>query len=185
MFLSRNNHRIWLYLAKRQLSKFSHTSVFMQTGLKIRELPMVVQKVNDVLKIEELNQVSKSDPSDVSPTTNNTITLPSQQDREIMEGFNRIVTVTGLFKVLEAIPAQEVTPTVAVHCLKRIIYLNNNLARRNNFEIDVSISFTNNHKVDSLYRRKISNFTSIGKFLSLTILLLSRVTMKFILSNDY
>ena len=157
----------------------------MQTGLKIRELPMVVQKVNDVLKIEELNQVSKSDPSDVSPTTNNTITLPSQQDREIMEGFNRIVTVTGLFKVLEAIPAQEVTPTVAVHCLKRIIYLNNNLARRNNFEIDVSISFTNNHKVDSLYRKKISNFTRIGKFLSLTILLLSRVTMKFILSNDF
>ena len=157
----------------------------MQTGLKIRELPMVVQKVNDVLKIEELNQVSKSDPSDVSPTTNNTITLPSQQDREIMEGFNRIVTVTGLFKVLEAIPAQEVTPTVAVHCLKRIIYLNNNLARRNNFEIDVSISFTNNHKVDSLYRKKISNFTRIGKLLSLTILLLSRVTMKFILSNDF
>ena len=121
----------------------------MQTGLKIRELPMVVQKVNDVLKIEELNQVSKSDSSDVSPTTNNTVTLPSQQDREIMEGFNRIVTVTGLFKVLEAIPAQEVTPTVAVHCLKRIIYLNNNLARRNNFEIDVSISFTINLKVDS------------------------------------
>ena len=25
----------------------------MQTGLKIRELPMVVKKVNDVLKIEE------------------------------------------------------------------------------------------------------------------------------------
>jgi len=111
----------------------------MQTGLKIRELPMVVQKVNDVLKIEELNQVPNNS-SNVSTTSNNTVTLPSQQDREIMEGFNRIVTVTGLFKVLEAIPAQEVTPTVAVHCLKRIIYLNNNQARRNNFEIDARLT---------------------------------------------
>ena len=32
----------------------------MQTGLKIRELPMVVQKVNDVLKIEELNQIGNN-----------------------------------------------------------------------------------------------------------------------------
>ena len=162
MFLTRNNHRIWLFLAKRQLSKFSHTSVFMQTGLKIRELPMVVQKVNNVLKIEELtDQGSEKSLSNVSTSaTNNTVTLPSQQDREIMEGFNRIVTVTGLFKVLEAIPAQEVTPTVAVHCLKRIIYLNNNQARRNNFEIDVSI-------ITLFYSLRLSNELSrVLKFLA-------------------
>ena len=138
MFLSRNSHRICLYLAKRQLSKFSHTSVFMQTGLKIRELPMVVQKVNDVLKIEELNQIgSKSTPSNNIANAANTVTLPSKNDRELMEGFNRIVHVNGLFKMLESIPAHKVTPSVAVHCLKRIIYLNNNQARRNNSEIDV------------------------------------------------
>ena len=56
-----------------------------------------------------------------------------------MEGFNRIVSVSGLFKLLETLPAQKVTPTVAVHCLKRIIHLNNT-RRRNNFEIDVSLS---------------------------------------------
>ena len=148
MFLSRNNHQLGLYLAKRQLSsKFSHTSVFMQTGLKIRELPMVVQKVNDVLKIEELNQIgngSKSSTScDIADTADiavtHTVTLPSANDREIMEGFNRIVSVSGLFKLLETVPAQKVTPTVAVHCLKRIIHLNNT-RRRNNFEIDVSLS---------------------------------------------
>ena len=148
MFLSRNNHQLWLYLAKRQLSsKFSHTSVFMQTGLKIRELPMVVQKVNDVLKIEELNQSgngSKSSASyDIADTAvTHTVTLPSANDREIMEGFNRIVSVSGLFKLLETLPAQKVTPTVAVHCLKRIIHLNNT-RRRNNFEIDVSLSTCN------------------------------------------
>ena len=120
----------------------------MQTGLKIRELPMVVQKVNDVLKIEELNQKSGNgnksstncdiaDTADIAVT--HTVTLPSANDREIMEGFNRIVSVSGLFKLLETLPAQKVTPTVAVHCLKRIIHLNNT-RRRNNFEIDVSLS---------------------------------------------
>jgi len=144
MFLSRNNHQLWLYLAKRQLSsKFSHTSVFMQTGLKIRELPMVVQKVNDVLKIKELNQIGNGsklsescDVADIAVT--HTVTLPSANDREIMEGFNRIVSVSGLFKLLETLPAQKVTPTVAVHCLKRIIHLNNT-RRRNNFEIDARL----------------------------------------------
>ena len=116
----------------------------MQTGLKIRELPMVVQKVNDVLKIEELNQIgnngSKSSSCDIADTAvTHTVTLPSANDREIMEGFNRIVSVSGLFKLLETLPAQKVTPTVAVHCLKRIIHLNNT-RRRNNFEIDVSLS---------------------------------------------
>ena len=119
----------------------------MQTGLKIRELPMVVQKVNDVLKIEELSQIgngSKSSAScDIADTADiavtHTVTLPSANDREIMEGFNRIVSVSGLFKLLETLPAQKVTPTVAVHCLKRIIHLNNT-RRRNNFEIDVSLS---------------------------------------------
>jgi len=108
----------------------------MQTGLKIRELPMVVQKVNDVLKIEELNQIGSKSTSSNDIATANTVTLPSKNDRELMEGFNRIVHVNGLFKMLESIPAHKVTPSVAVHCLKRIIYLNNNQTRRNNFEID-------------------------------------------------
>ena len=38
----------------------------MQTGLKIRELPMVVQKVNDVLKIEELSQIGNGSKSSAS-----------------------------------------------------------------------------------------------------------------------
>jgi len=110
----------------------------MQTGLKIRELPMVVQKVNDVLKIEELNQFGSSK-NQTSITTVHTITLPSANDREIMESFNHTVSVSGLFKSLETLPAHKVTPTVAVHCLKRIIHLNNN-RRRNNFEIDARLT---------------------------------------------
>ena len=65
----------------------------------------------------------------------------SANDREIMESFNHTVSVSGLFKSLETLPAHKVTPTVAVHCLKRIIHLNNN-RRRNNFEIDVSRKLT-------------------------------------------
>jgi len=123
----RQARQLWQLLAERQFSsKFSRTSVFMQTGLKIRELPMVVQKVNDVLKIEELNNIKP-----VIATA-----LPSIQDQELMEQINRIVNVRGLFKLLELLPADKVTPSVAVHCLKRIIYLNNNQARRNSLEID-------------------------------------------------
>lgn len=129
---------------KRLISKFSHTSVFMQNGLKIRELPMVVQKVNDILNVEELNSQSK---------TVSTSLIHSAQDREIMEQTNRIVSVDGLFKMLEMLPsgrflelvyvaqyltsnhatlppknsdfAGKVTSPVAVHCLKRIIHMNN------------------------------------------------------------
>ena len=120
--------QFWQLCAQRHFSsKFGHTSVFMQTGMKIRELPMVVQKVNNVLKIEELSKP-------VMVTV-----LPSAKDKELMEQINRIVSVPSLFKVLELLPAENVTPFVAVHCLKRIIYLNNNQARRNSLEIDVSL----------------------------------------------
>ena len=131
----RQARQLWQLLAERQFSsKFSRTSVFMQTGLKIRELPMVVQKVNDVLKIEEINNIKP-----VIATA-----LPSIQDQELMEQINRIVNVRGLFKLLELLPADKVTPSVAVHCLKRIIYLNNNQARRNSLEIDVSLFYFEN-----------------------------------------
>ena len=86
--------------------------------------------------------------------TGATVTLPSANDREIMEGFNRIVSVSGLFKLLETVPAQKVTPTVAVHCLKRIIHLNNT-RRRNNFEIDVSLYlFLQNCNFVSIFKRQ-------------------------------
>ena len=44
---------------------------------------------------------------------------------EVMSGFDRCFSTVGVFKLLETIPAEEVTPKVAVHALKTIISLEN------------------------------------------------------------
>ena len=114
----------------RQFSskKLTQTSVFMQTGLKIRELPLVVKKVNDVLKLEEFSNGTVKTPNESVTTTSTKIV--DRASIEIIEKMNTTVSVPDLFKVLEAIPAEKVTPFVAIEALKRIIHLNNNQARR-------------------------------------------------------
>ena len=44
---------------------------------------------------------------------------------EVMAGFDRCFSTVGVFKLLETIPAEEVTPKVAVHALNTIISLEN------------------------------------------------------------
>jgi len=110
-----------LSLAKS--SRLSQTSVFFQTGLKICELPLVVKKVEDVLKIgESPNATGNGKPSHVGGLI--TLSYPQEMDpeaSEIVAGFNRCFTASGIFRLLETIPAEEVTPPVAVHALNRII----------------------------------------------------------------
>lgn len=115
------------------------TEVFMQSGLKISELPLVVKKVNDVLQIDIASR-SKSLPrlNDgaatiyfPSETENNIVPKPnietlskaSEESREIIAGLRRCFSVGGLFRLLETIPAEEVTPAVAVAALKLIVNL--------------------------------------------------------------
>ena len=114
--------------------KLGHTSVFMQKGFKIRELPLVVKKVNDVLKLEEFNG-SKN--QNKSAENGGLSSISSQETSEFIENMNQTITVGSLFKFLETIPADKVNPPVAIHALKRIIHLNNNQARRY-LEIHVS-----------------------------------------------
>jgi hypothetical protein len=105
-------------------SKLGQTSVFFQTGLKICELPMVVKKVEDVLKIGESGSVAKSGKKAPAVGGLFTLTYPQEMDpetSEILSGFNRCLTSSGVFRLLETIPAEEVTPAVAVHALNRII----------------------------------------------------------------
>ena len=90
---------------------------------------MVVKKVNDVFKIDELRTAGSSNPAPVI--------FVDKDMSDLMEKMNRFVSVSGLFKFLETIPAERVTPPVAVHALKRIIHLNNNITWRNK-----EVSFT-------------------------------------------
>ena len=123
-------------------TSLGQTEVFMQSGLKISELPMVVKKVNDVLQIDIASR-SKSLPRR-STDGAATIYFPneesknlaiskdsklesnvSEESQEIIAGFKRCFSVGGLFRLLETIPAEEVTPTVAVAALKLIVNLDN------------------------------------------------------------
>lgn len=107
-------------------TKFGQTSVFFQTGLKICELPLVVKKVKDVLKFAETGVLASSSKTPESPQGPFTLSYPEEMDPEIAEiiaGFNRCFTVGGMFRLLETIPADEVTPPVAIHAIKRIMNL--------------------------------------------------------------
>jgi len=119
----------------------TQTEVFMQSGLKISELPLVVKKVNDVLQIDIASR-SKSLPRRLNDGAA-TVYLPkgeknsaaasdaektgkiSEESQEIIAGLRRCFSVGGLFRLLETIPAEEVTPTVAVAALKLIVNLDN------------------------------------------------------------
>lgn len=120
-----NSRRLSLgsqFLAKTP--RLGQTSVFFQTGLKICELPLVVKKVEDVLKIGEPVSRSGKYNSNGSQHGIFTITFPQEMDletSEILSGFNRCFTASGIFRLLETIPAEEVTPPVAIHALNRII----------------------------------------------------------------
>ena len=122
-------------------ASLTQTEVFMQSGLKISELPLVVKKVNDVLQIDIASR-STSLPRRLNDGAA-TIYLPngeknsaaaneaektakiSEESEEVIAGLRRCFSVGGLFRLLETVPAEEVTPTVAVAALKLIVNLDN------------------------------------------------------------
>lgn len=123
-------------------SMLGQTEVFMQSGLKISELPLVVKKVNDVLQLDTTTKgksLALSVPAAATTYIPNpeidknieqsehseTLAAASDESREIIAGLRRCFSVGGLFRLLETIPAEEVTPAVAVTALKLIINLDN------------------------------------------------------------
>ena len=123
-------------------SMLGQTEVFMQSGLKINELPLVVKKVNDVLQLDSVSKAKSGARLDTAAATiylpkgeveaqngvsnkSESETEPSEESREIIAGLRRCFSVGGLFRLLETIPAEEVTPAVAVAALKLIINLDN------------------------------------------------------------
>ncbi|PNF40653.1 hypothetical protein B7P43_G05910 [Cryptotermes secundus] len=126
----------------------SQTTVIMQDGLEIQELPAIVRKVKDVGSLPNLNFAnsdSVKDEVDVGSHTSNTsqgndinsgevsFVENDPEATEIIEGFNRCFAAKGVFLLLETIPDEEVTPLVAFCALKKIIELENNHQYRNAF----------------------------------------------------
>lgn len=106
-------------------TKVGQTSVFVQTGLKIRELPLVVTKVHNVLQIAGMDPFRHDLETPTPYFRASDRSQISEETREIMAGFDRCATASDIFTLLETVPLNEVTPDVAVHALQRVIDLEN------------------------------------------------------------
>ena len=107
----------------RRGGRLSESSVFLQTGHKITELPVVVKKVRDVWDF--YNKMGLETP-DNHPEEAHLKQLPKElndEEREIIDGFNRCYNSSSIFRLLETIPTNEVTPPVAAHAYKKIVEL--------------------------------------------------------------
>jgi len=111
--------------------RISETSVFIQTGHRISELPVVVKKVKDVW---ELYRKMGIDTTVKQPEDQHLVALPkelNEEEKEIISGFDRCYNSSSIFRLLETIPINEVTPPVAAHAYKKIVELENNFEERN------------------------------------------------------
>jgi len=122
-------------------ARLGETSVFLQSGSKISELPLVVRKVNNIFELYKRLGIQQT-ASDIQPTEETKekfiLTFPAdmcEEEMEIIAGFNRCFTSKDLFRLLETIPRQEVTPIVAAHALRRIIDLENNIETGNSASV--------------------------------------------------
>lgn len=124
------------------------TTIIMQDGLDIQEVPAIVRKVKDVGLVSLHNYFNSthgdakkegyvcSHASNISRERNenseNMVHIDNDTEAaEIIEGFSRCFTTKGVFVLLETIPDEEVIPLVAFHALKKIIELENNHQYRN------------------------------------------------------
>jgi len=115
----------------RRGGRISETSVFIQTGHRITELPVVVKKVNDVW---ELYRRMGIDTTVKQPEDQHLVALPrelNEGEKDIMSGFNQCYNSSSIFGLLEKIPINEVTPPVAAQAYKKIVQLENNFEARN------------------------------------------------------
>jgi len=103
--------------------RIGETSVFVQNGKKISELPMVVKKVKDVFEIYRRMGISPTKVEPKEQTATAVIGQMSEEEREIIDGFNRCFNSSSIFRLLETIPTLEVTPPVAAHALRKIMEL--------------------------------------------------------------
>merc|ERR1719457_431182 len=117
-------------------ARISESSVFMQNGTKISELPLIVKKVKDIFELYKWMDIKPA--SELQPTEtekdNFILVFPdkvSEEEREIISGFNRCFNSSSIFRLLETIPRTEVTPLVASHALRKIIEMENTYELRN------------------------------------------------------
>lgn len=130
-FGSRGLFSIFQSLNKsKNIDELDQTVILIEDGNNIRELPIIVRKVSSNSVIFCKNKLNSTFNKSVAELTKEG-NLQEYECGEILEYFNKCYTARGIFAILETIPANEVTPYVALQALKRIVTLENNKAMRN------------------------------------------------------
>lgn len=137
-------------MSARQLGSsegLSNTTLIMQSGMDIQELPLVVKKVtnNDASVLlfsggsdRDSGETRKSG-CDSSSNTN----LPEEESLEIAKGFANCNTTNEILKLLEIVPSSYVNSSVAFHILKRMAEIDTaSISHTNSSNEDVSNNFT-------------------------------------------
>ena len=94
-------------------SRIGETSVFVQSGKKISELPVVVKKVQNVFELYKQLGIKAEVVEDLSSWRKESITTKvitshmSEEEREVIGGFNRCINASSIFRLLETIPPDE------------------------------------------------------------------------------
>ncbi|KAK4312669.1 hypothetical protein Pmani_015919 [Petrolisthes manimaculis] len=113
------------------------TTVFLQDGTNIEELPAVVRIINGEFKLYSngKSQAGKRLEGlglEISMVSKNLFkNINFEEEQEMILGFMRCNKVGEVFQLLEVCPEAEVTPAVALAVIKRIFDLENNVEWRN------------------------------------------------------
>ena len=95
-------------LSHRSGGRIGETSVFVQNGTKILELPVVVKKVKDVFELYRRMGIKPiKDAIEPEPTDKFVLTFPahmSEEEKEVIDGFSRCVSSASIFRLLETVP---------------------------------------------------------------------------------
>ena len=92
-------------------SRIGETSVFVQSGKKISELPVVVKKVQNVFELYKqmgIPALAMEDAGkEVSTSTKVITSHMNEEEKEVIGGFDRCVNSSSIFRLLETIPPDE------------------------------------------------------------------------------
>ena len=92
-------------------SRIGETSVFVQSGKKISELPVVVKKVQNVFDLYKqmgIPALAMEDAGkEVSTSTKVITSHMNEEEKEVIGGFDRCVNSSSIFRLLETIPPDE------------------------------------------------------------------------------
>lgn len=103
--------------------RIGETSVFVQQGQKISELPVVVKKVKDIFEIYRRMGIPTGQQEEEEGRGQVVAKPVTEEETEVMDGFSRCYNSSSIFRLLETIPPSEVTPAVAAHALRKIVQL--------------------------------------------------------------